>query len=158
MSRRPGCATVTSGSAFPSRREEQDVEIAIVVVIGMTGVESENLIIETGLDCSVLKFATPPVDEQGRPLFIPEGSGEDVGEAVAGEVVEDAAAGLVRPPQVRPTSGERCEPAELDVRTRNGRAESRFRLDLDGYSPSVILAMFKSQRTRRSPGHRSRIC
>ena len=62
---------------------------------------------------------------------MPERSGEDVGETVAGEVVEDAAAGLVRPP--RSQTDQWCnvaKSAELDVRRESVERNQVFRLDL----------------------------
>jgi hypothetical protein len=97
----------------------------------MTGVERVNLIIKTGLAARVFEFGTAPVDEQGRPLFMPERSREDVGETVAGEVVEDAAAGLVRPPLTQ--TGQRrdvSKSADLDVRRESVERNQVFRLDL----------------------------
>ena len=84
---------------LPGAAQQQDVEIAVVVEIGAGDVQGVDLVAETGRGRPILERAVTTVDEQRGTQVGVERGGEEVGQAVAVEIVEDAAAGQVRPPR-----------------------------------------------------------
>ena len=82
---------------LPGAAEEQDVEVAVVVEVGAGDVQGVDLLVQARAGRAVLEGAVAAVDEERGPGFGVEGGREQVGPAVAVEVVEDAAAGLFGP-------------------------------------------------------------
>ena len=84
---------------LPAPAQQQDVEIAVVVEVGAGDVQRVDLVAEAGRGGPILERAVAPIDEQRGPQVGVERGREQVGQAVAVEVVEDAAAGQVRAPR-----------------------------------------------------------
>ena len=86
-------------------RSKQDVEVSVVVVIGVAAVEREDLIGEPGLLRDILEGAVASVAEQDRAALRVGGRHEDVEPAVAVEVVYHAATGHCLAPGIEPNAG-----------------------------------------------------
>ena len=94
---------------FPGASQHQDVEIAVVVEVGVAGVQRQDLVGQAGLVRDVLEGAVAAVAQQQRP---PLGVGcghEDVQPAVAVEVVDQAAAGHRFAARVEPDPGRHVD-------------------------------------------------
>ena len=87
---------------LPGAPQHQDVEVAVVVVVGVAGVEREDLVGQAGRVRDVLERAVAAVAQQEGPALGVGGGHEDVEPAVAVEVVDQAAAGHRLAPRVEP--------------------------------------------------------
>ena len=118
---------------LPGAAQEQDVEVAVVVEIGAGDVEGVDLVGEAGRGRPILERAVAAVDEQRGTQVGVERGGEKVGQAVAVEVVEDAAAGQVRA-RGRQADLRRhvLEPAHVELGLKRVERNQVFRRDLVG--------------------------
>ena len=143
---------------FPAASEQQEVEIAVVVVVGVGRVGGPDLVSQTGRLRQILEGAVSTVEEEPRSPLRVEVGGEYIKQAIAVEIIDNAAARscsaldvesypVLRRSRNRPTS----------ILERNGSRGIRYRPGtFSGYSPRVMYATFRSQRTPMSSGRFSR--
>ena len=94
---------------FPGASKHQDVEIAVVVEVGVAGVQRQDLVGQAGLVRDVLEGAVAAIaQEQCPPLGVGRGH-EDVEPAVAVEVVDQAPAGHRLAARVEPDAGRHVD-------------------------------------------------
>ncbi len=118
---------------LPTATQQDQVESPVVVEIGLRGVDGQGLPGEAGRSGAVLERAVAAIDEERGPPVGLERGGEDIGSIVAGEVVEHAPAGHVRPALVEPDLGrDVLEPAHIQPRPEGFERDQPVRGDLLG--------------------------
>ena len=125
---------------FPGPAQQQDIEIAVVVEVGPGDVQGVDLVAETGRGRPILERAVAPVDVQRGTQVGIERGGEEVGQTVAIEVVEDAAACQVRPPDAQAgRATRRSSNRPTSASERNNSTGIRYcGGTFSGYSPKVM--------------------
>ena len=81
---------------LPAAAQEQHIQVAVVVDVGMRHIEGIDLVLQAGPDRMVGEGPVTPVNEErGAPFGIERG-GEQVGASITVEIVEEAPAGRAR--------------------------------------------------------------
>src|SRR5262249_36900004 len=107
---------------FPPAPQQQDVQVAVVVVIGVVAIKGPDLRLEARAGGTVLERAVSEIDEQGATLGRIPRREEDVEEPVAGEVVDDGPTRHVRTPSAKPdVPGDVLQAADAAVRQERSR-------------------------------------
>ncbi len=88
---------------LPPSSQQQNVEIAIIVVVGVVAIQGPNLHIEPRSGGAILESAVATIDEKGAALGWVFCRGEDVGQPVPVEIVDN-----------RPTRHVRTSHAQAD--------------------------------------------